>query len=155
MIEYKYREDELLEELKKYIDSTYSEHYVSQDNVQTMDRVLAKGFEHATGFCMGNVGKYGDRYRSKGDSPNVWRKDLIKVLHYTLFQLYAHDREYPMTQTPVEPLQTRYFGDMDELLSPPPNPSLMGSDMVLADVNMSTTNVQQLLNEEKDTTLCK
>lgn len=94
MTDYKYREDELIKEFCDYIDKTYKQHYVSEDNIQTMDSIMAKGFEFATGFCMGNVDKYGDRYGKKGETPEEWRKDLIKVLHYTLFQLYNHDKRY-------------------------------------------------------------
>ena len=96
MSNFKYREDELIEEFRQYISKTYNQHYV-QDGIQTMDSIMAKGFQFATGFCMGNVDKYGDRYGKKGDTPDEWRKDLIKVLHYTLFQLYLHDKEYKET----------------------------------------------------------
>jgi hypothetical protein len=89
-IEYKFREDELLDELRGYIDSTYQQHYVNAGK-QTMDGIIAKG--HGTGFCMGNIEKYGDRYGKKGETADEWRKDLVKVFHYTLFQLYIHDME--------------------------------------------------------------
>lgn len=91
MIEYKYREDELIEEFRAYIDSTYKQHYVT-DGKQTMDNIIANG--HGTGFCLGNIDKYKDRYGKKGESPEEWRKDLIKVMHYTLFQLFIHDKEH-------------------------------------------------------------
>jgi hypothetical protein len=94
MIEYKYNEDKLLEEFKQYIEKTYSQHYASDGGVQTMDSIMSKGHEYATGFCLGNVDKYNDRYGKKGETPQEWRKDLVKVMHYTLFQLYNHDRKY-------------------------------------------------------------
>ena len=88
---YRYREGELIAEFQKYIDSTYQQHYVT-DGKQTMDSIIANG--HGTGFCLGNVDKYKDRYGKKGETPNEWRKDLIKVMHYTLFQLFIHDKEH-------------------------------------------------------------
>lgn len=87
---YKYREGELIAEFQRYIDSTYQQHYVT-DGKQTMDSIIANG--HGTGFCLGNVDKYKDRYGKKGETADEWRKDLIKVMHYTLFQLFIHDKE--------------------------------------------------------------
>lgn len=93
-MDYRYREGELIAEFQKYIDSTYQQHYVT-DGKQTMDSIIANG--HGTGFCLGNVDKYKDRYGKKGETPNEWRKDLIKVMHYTLFQLFIHDKEHGAT----------------------------------------------------------
>jgi len=47
---------------------------------------------HGTGFCMGNVDKYSNRYGKKGSRDDA-RKDLLKVLHYALIQLYVHDNK--------------------------------------------------------------
>ena len=47
---------------------------------------------HGTGFCMGNVDKYSNRYGKKGSRDDA-RKDLLKVLHYALIQLYVHDNQ--------------------------------------------------------------
>lgn len=90
-IQYKFREDELIEEFKKYIDATYNQHY-SKNGSQTMESIVNAG--HGTGFCMGNVRKYSDRYGSKGETPDEWRKDLVKTMHYCLFQLFIHDSTY-------------------------------------------------------------
>jgi len=90
MINYKYNEDELIAELKGYIDATYAQHY-SQGKIQTTEVVIDQG--HGTGFCMGNILKYAQRYGKKGETAEQWRKDLLKVLHYGVIQLYIHDRE--------------------------------------------------------------
>ena len=90
-IQYRFREDELIREFQAYIDKTYSQHYVNGGK-QTIGSIIEKG--HGTGFCMGNVEKYSDRYGKKGETPAEWRKDLTKILHYTLFQLYIHDLTY-------------------------------------------------------------
>ena len=84
-IDYKYSEDIILQELKKYIDSTYSEHY-SRNKFQATEFIMDSG--HGEGFCIGNIMKYVQRYGKK-DGYN--RKDLMKVLHYTIMALHNHD----------------------------------------------------------------
>jgi len=84
-IDYKYNEGELIAEFKKYIDATYSEHY-SLNKYQATEFIIDAG--HGDGFCIGNVMKYAQRYGKK-DGYN--RKDLMKVLHYALIELYVHD----------------------------------------------------------------
>jgi hypothetical protein len=44
------------------------------------------------GFMLGNVDKYLDRFGKKG-TPEEHRKDLFKMLHYTLIGLYVLDKE--------------------------------------------------------------
>lgn len=90
-IEYKFRENEILNEIKAYIDGTYDEHYAT-GKIQATESIIDDG--HGTGFCMGNVGKYGRRYGKKGETPPEWRKDLMKVVHYTIIQMFIHDKEY-------------------------------------------------------------
>ena len=89
MIDYKFREGKLLEEVKRYIDGTYDAHYAT-GKIQATESIIDDG--HGTGFCMGNVGKYGRRYGKKGETPAEWRKDLMKVMHYALIQLFIHDK---------------------------------------------------------------
>ena len=88
-IEYKYNEGRALQEITEYIDSTYGEHY-SQNKYQATEFIIDGG--HGTGFCIGNVLKYAQRYGHKG-TPTEWRKDLMKVIHYAIIQLYVHDNE--------------------------------------------------------------
>jgi hypothetical protein len=90
MINYKYNEEALIGELKQYVDKTYGQHY-SQNNFQATEFIIDGG--HGTGFCIGNVLKYAQRYGRKG-TPEDARKDLMKVLHYALIQLYVHDQEH-------------------------------------------------------------
>ena len=78
---YIFNEDELLEEIKEYIDSTYSQHY-AQNKFQSTDFIVDSG--HGLGFCIGNVIKYSQRYGKK-DGYN--RKDLLKVIHYAIIAL--------------------------------------------------------------------
>jgi hypothetical protein len=86
---YKFNEGELIKEFAKYVNSTYDQHY-AKEKFQATEFVIDGG--HGTGFCIGNVLKYAQRYGKKGN-PEDHRKDLMKVLHYTLIQLYVHDEE--------------------------------------------------------------
>ena len=126
---YKYREGELIEEFRRYIDSTYQQHYVTAGK-QTMDSIIANG--HGTGFCLGNVDKYKDRYGKKGETPDEWRKDLIKVMHYTLFQLYIHDKEH---------LKTNLLPS-DEIRVDPPSVSFDVDKEMLTEVDISDKDRQ-------------
>lgn len=87
MIDYKYNEKQLLQELSAYIDATYGEHY-SQNKFQTTEFIIDNG--HGVGFTAGNVIKYTQRYGKK-EGRN--RKDILKVLHYALIMLHVHDLE--------------------------------------------------------------
>ena len=84
---YKFNEDKNLNELKKHIDSTYDSHY-SKEKFQATEFIVDGG--HGTGFCIGNIMKYAQRYGKKGDAAQA-RKDLMKILHYAIIQLHVHD----------------------------------------------------------------
>ena len=86
-IDYKFDEKNLINEFQKYIDSTYDSHY-SKDKFQATEFIIDGG--HGTGFCIGNVLKYAQRYGKKGTDVDD-RKALMKVLHYALIQLHVHD----------------------------------------------------------------
>ena len=86
-INYKFNERGLVIELKKYIDSTYDEHYAS-DKYQATDVIIDSG--HGEGFCLGNIMKYAKRY---GNKEGKNRKDLLKILHYGIIMLNVHDTE--------------------------------------------------------------
>ena len=86
-IDYKFNEDENINELKKHIDSTYDSHY-SKEQFQATEFIIDGG--HGTGFCIGNIMKYAQRYGKKGDAAQA-RKDLMKILHYAIIQLHVHD----------------------------------------------------------------
>ena len=91
MIDYKFNEDENINELKKHIDSTYDSHY-SKEQFQATEFIVDGG--HGTGFCIGNIMKYAQRYGKKGDAAQA-RKDLMKILHYAIIQLHVHDLKKP------------------------------------------------------------
>lgn len=88
-IDYKYSEDRIFHELKEYVDNTYDQHY-SQNKFQATEFILDSG--HGTGFCIGNILKYAQRYEKKGTREDA-RKDLLKVIHYGIIALHNHDKE--------------------------------------------------------------
>jgi hypothetical protein len=85
-IDYKYDEDKNIKQIMEYIDATYSQHYSGK--YQATDMIIDAG--HGTGFCVGNIMKYAKRYGKK-DGYN--RKDLMKIIHYAMIQLYVHELE--------------------------------------------------------------
>jgi hypothetical protein len=89
-IQYKFNEDKIIQELQEYINSTYDQHY-SKNNFQATEFIIDGG--HGTGFCIGNVLKYAQRYGKKG-TPADARKDLMKVLHYATIAINIHDQEH-------------------------------------------------------------
>ena len=93
MIDYKYDEDRILTELTEYVNRTYDQHY-SQNKLQATEFIIDGG--HGEGFCIGNILKYAQRYGKKG-TPDDYRKDLLKVLHYGMIALYIHDQRYKET----------------------------------------------------------
>lgn len=86
-IDYRFNEEELIRQLKEYIDGTYSEHY-AKGRIQTTEFVQSNG--DGIPFTRGNIIKYAQRYGSK-DGRN--RKDILKVLHYAIIMLHTHDIE--------------------------------------------------------------
>ena len=90
MIDYKFNENQIIHDIKTYVDKTYDSHYAQTKNYQATEIIIDQG--HGTGFCMGNVDKYANRYGKKGTREDA-RKDLLKVIHYALLQLHVHDSE--------------------------------------------------------------
>ena len=86
-IKYKFDEGKILFEVRQYIDGTYNSHY-AQSHKQATEIIIDQG--HGTGFCMGNILKYAQRYGKK-DGKN--RKDLLKVLHYGIMALHINNME--------------------------------------------------------------
>ena len=84
---YEFKEDVILEDLKKYIDSTYSKHY-SQGKLQATEIIFDA--DHGVGFCIGNIMKYAQRFGKKNGKN---RNDLLKILHYSMIALYNLDME--------------------------------------------------------------
>ena len=86
-MQWKYNEEEILNELKNYITKTYQQHYsAGDDKVQTLDLIEACGDGEA--FCRSNILKYASRYDKKGSA----RMDIMKVLHYAMLLMHFNDK---------------------------------------------------------------
>ena len=82
MPDYKFNEGQIIQDLKNYIDKTYESHYANGVKRQATEIIIDQG--HGTGFCLGNILKYAQRYGKKeGRNKN----DLLKVIHYAIIQL--------------------------------------------------------------------
>ena len=91
-IDYKFSEDKTLNELEKYIDSTYDMHY-SKSKFQATEFIIDSG--HGEGFCIGNILKYAQRYGKKNGKN---RADLLKVIHYAIIALNLNNGEVNETE---------------------------------------------------------
>ena len=106
MPDYKFNEGQIIKELKQYVDKTYESHYANGVKRQATEIIIDQG--HGTGFCMGNILKYAQRYGKKeGRNKN----DLMKVIHYAIIQLsqdhYKHN--YMNDESPLQsPLIEKY-----------------------------------------------
>lgn len=89
-INYKYQEGRHMDELRVYVDSTYSQHYVTKNDVQVIDLWFALGSAFTS--CRDTAMKYLGRARKKGTKEDH-KKDLLKTIHYCLFMLHALDTE--------------------------------------------------------------
>ena len=105
-INYKYDEGDLLREITQYINATYGEHY-SQNQYQATEFIIDGG--HGIGFTVGNILKYAQRYGHKG-TPEDWRKDLLKVIHYAIIAMHVHDKEQQTSiPDPFENVNTKTY----------------------------------------------
>ena len=96
-IDYKFKENIIVNDVMDYVNKTYDSHYDKTKNYQATEIIIDQG--HGTGFCMGNILKYAQRYGKKeGRNKN----DLMKVIHYAIIQLS----------------QDHYQGNQPELKSP-------------------------------------
>ena len=81
---YKYAEDQIISDFHAYIDKTYGQHYMTEEqNIECFDVWLALGDSMPT--FRNTAIKYLWRYGKKNGSN---KDDLMKVLHYTLMMLY-------------------------------------------------------------------
>lgn len=86
--QYKYYEDQILNEVKSYIDSTYGQHYVGNGEIQTVDFWESLGSLDTT--ARDTAIKYLARF---GKKQGRNRKDLLKAIHYIILMLYATREE--------------------------------------------------------------
>ena len=76
-VNYKFSEGKVLDELKEYIDSTYSQHYAKR-KYQSTEFIVDCG--HGPGFCLGNIIKYAQGFGKKGKNfkEKEWPEKLSK-----------------------------------------------------------------------------
>ena len=82
---YKYKEDRIINDFHAYIDKTYGQHYMTEEqNIECFDVWLALGDSMPTfrNTAIKYLWRYGKKHGSNKD-------DLLKVLHYVIMMLYA------------------------------------------------------------------
>jgi aromatic ring hydroxylase len=79
----KYDEAKICKEIETYIMSTYNQHYVGKDGVQTIDVWQSMGMEKE--LCLGTALKYLMRF---GKKEGYNEKDLFKAVHYIVLLIY-------------------------------------------------------------------
>ena len=85
---YKFNEDNILQQIEKYVDNTYERHYAG-GKYQATDMIIDSG--HGEGFCMGNIMKYAMRCGKKDGSDK--QEDLLKIIHYAIIAIYLGDTD--------------------------------------------------------------
>ena len=103
-IDYKFSENKVLEDVKEYIDKTYDSHYAQTKNYQATEIIIDQG--HGTGFCMGNILKYAQRYGKK-EGRN--KDDLLKVIHYAIIQL-SQDHYESLDEPELKSVTSEKYG---------------------------------------------
>ena len=88
MVEYKRNEDKILEAIQQYIDTTYTAHYARGSGRDVVDDWEEMGI--AKEAYLSNIVKYTRRLGKKeGWNP----KDLMKIIHYSIFLINELGRE--------------------------------------------------------------
>jgi hypothetical protein len=89
-LQYKYNEDTNMSRIQEYINSTYGQHYVGNDQIQTLDVWESLGISQE--LCQGTAIKYLMRWGKK-EGHN--QKDLLKAIHYIILLMHFANRETP------------------------------------------------------------
>jgi|TARA_B100001939_G_scaffold135572_1_gene117702 hypothetical protein len=84
---YKFNEENTIQQIKRYIDQTYDRHYAN-GKYQATDMIIDAG--HGEGFCIGNIMKYAMRYGKKNGKN---QGDLLKIIHYAIIAIHLGDME--------------------------------------------------------------
>lgn len=81
---FKYEEEQILADLRTYLEDTYSEHYQADNNMEAFDAWIALGDSGPT--FRNTALKYLWRYGKKGGKN---KDDILKALHYVIMMLYV------------------------------------------------------------------
>jgi len=79
-------EDKIMNEIRDYIEATYSQHYATDKNIQVTDIWESMGM--AKEAYRTNMVKYIIR---AGNKDGQERKDIMKIIHYAI--LYLNEME--------------------------------------------------------------
>jgi hypothetical protein len=85
-MKYKFNEDQVLREIRTYVDRTYEAHY-GNGKYQATDMIIDAG--HGESFGIGNIMKYAMRFGKKDNK----KKELMKIIHYAIITMYVLDEE--------------------------------------------------------------
>ena len=88
-MKYKFNEDNIIQQIQRYVDGTYERHY-AQGKYQATDMIIDAG--HGKSFCMGNIMKYAMRCGKK-DGTDA-EMDLLKIIHYAIIAIALEDTKY-------------------------------------------------------------
>ena len=103
-IEYKFNENLIVNDIMDYVNNTYNSHYAQTKNYQATEIIIDQG--HGTGFCMGNILKYAQRYGKK-EGRN--KDDLLKVIHYAIIQL-SQDHYESLDEPELKSVTSEKYG---------------------------------------------
>ena len=87
-MEYKFNEENIIQQVQRYVDVTYERHY-AHGKYQATDMIIDAG--HGEGFCMGNIMKYAMRCGKKDGSDA--EMDLLKIIHYAIIAIHLWDED--------------------------------------------------------------
>jgi len=106
MTTFKREEDITLKEIQEYIESTYSGHYATDGEIQTIDIWESLGI--AEDVCRGTAIKYLMRWGKK-EGKN--KKDLLKAMHYIVLMIHysKSSQFYQGTRTIVPTMEVGHF----------------------------------------------
>lgn len=79
---FKYNEDAILDEVRTYIESTYKQHYVNEENNTQLIDIVSN--DELFAFAKVSALKYIDRF---GKKEGTNRKDLLKAVHYIVMMM--------------------------------------------------------------------
>lgn len=80
----KEQQDLILKELQEYLDNTCQDKY-SKSDIDNTGTILSDNL--GKGFNIGNATKYISRYATVGFEKSEQRTDLLKAIHYLIFEL--------------------------------------------------------------------
>ena len=75
----RFNEEKFLQEVERYIEGTYNQHYVGKKEIQTLDVWHTMGMSEE--MCLGTLVKYAMRFGKKAGKNKA---DLLKLMHYTI-----------------------------------------------------------------------